>query len=95
MTKVAAYDRELASLIQLPNGNLASAGLDGTGETTEVKIKVWNLFDLSLIQTINTGLKSHIHSFSVSSDETFLVSGSKDGIIQNWPLSSKPNALQR
>ena len=70
------------SLFQLSNGNLVSSGWDGAKAT----IKMWNLADFGLLQTIQTDHKKSIRSIDVSEDEAFLATGSYDNTIQIWPL---------
>ena len=76
-----AHESHVFSLFQLSNGNLVSSGWDG-----EIIIKVWDLADLSLFQTIQTDHNMDIRSIDVSKDEAFLATGSDDLRIKIWPL---------
>ena len=78
-----AHGSYVYSLFQLSNGNLVSSGVDDGGKVT---IKVWNLADLSLLQSIDTDHKDLIKSIDVSQDDAFLATGSEDNSIKIWPL---------
>ena len=77
-----AHDSFVRSLFQLSNGSLVSSGT----EKRKITIKMWNLADFSLLQTIQTDHENIILSIDVSKDEAFLATGSEDKSIKIWPL---------
>ena len=77
-----AHGSDVYSLFQLSNRQLISAGLDDKRRT----IKIWNLADLSLLQSIVTDHSYSIQSIDVSKDEAFLATGSGDKSIKIWPI---------
>ena len=50
--KEKAHDHSISCLLQLSNGNLASAGIDT--ESSAQMIKLWKLADMSLLQAFKT-----------------------------------------
>ena len=74
-----AHESGVTSLFQLSNGNLVSSGWD----KGKVTIKMWNLADLSLLQTIQTDHENIIQSIDVSKD------GDISGNWQRWTTASK------
>ena len=85
-----AHDVWVFSLAQLSNGNLISSGKDDSLWT----IKVWNMLDLSLLQTIKTGHSDSIRSFTISTDERLLATGSYDNTIKLWSISNKATLMR-
>ena len=70
---------EVASLLQLPNGDLAAGGRDGT-------INIWNLAN----ETIISSLPDHedvVNAMLILKNGS-LVSGSSDGTIKIWDTAS-------
>ena len=86
--KVEAHDGEVTCLLQLPNGNLVSAGIDEEASSSNYSIKVWNISNFTLLQSINTGHSVHIYSMSINKDGTLLATASKDQTIKLWPMTS-------
>ena len=82
--KERAHDEWVSSFAQFSNGNLASSGRDGSNWN----IKVWNLIDWTLLQTINAHSNA-MWSLSISADERLLASGSNDNIIKLWPVRNE------
>ena len=87
VAKLEAIDRAhesntVSTLFQLSNGSLVSSGKD----EENVSIKVWNLADLSLLQTIDTDHTKLILTIDVSKDEAFLATASWGGSIKIWPI---------
>ena len=92
-TQERAHNLDVSCLVQLSNDNLVSSGTDGGLSSYIYSIKVWRIFDLSLLQHIPTDHSGWIWSLSVSPDETMVASGSQDKTIKLWPISVK-DALQ-
>ena len=74
-------------LLQLSNGNLVSTGKDKEATCDIHSIKVWNIVDLTLLQSINTGHSGYIYPISINEDGTLLATASKDQTIKLWPIS--------
>ena len=77
-----AHGSDISFLFQLSNENLVSSGCDGEKKT----MKMWNLADLSLLQSIQTDHESSIDSIDISKDEAFLATDSWDNTIKIWPI---------
>ena len=84
-TKEKAHEEGVTSLLQLPNGNLVSAGIDR--ESSVFSIKVWEVSDLTLLQHVVTDHSESIYSLSISENGKVLASGSEDDTIKIWPIS--------
>ena len=77
----------VCSLLQLSNGNLVSAGRDKASSSPIYSIKLWNIADLSLLTSIESGHLDNIFALSINKDETLLASGSDDRNIKLWTIS--------
>ena len=86
-TKEKAHEKVVTSLLQLPNGNLVSAGGDRESSSLIYSIKVWNVSNMALLQHVKTGHSETIYSLSFSSGGKMLASGSKDKTIKLWPIN--------
>ena len=85
-TKERAHDKCVTSLLQLPNGNLVSAGQDQESWSFIDSIKVWDVSNMDLLQHVKTDHSEAILAFAISNDEKMLASGSEDKTIKLWPI---------
>ena len=76
-----AHVGRIYSLRLLSNRFLVSAGWDEFPS-----IKVWNLDDLTLVQSIQTDHSNAIRSIEISSNEKLLATVSDDKTIKLWPI---------
>ena len=83
-TKEKAYVRQIMFLTQLSNGHLLSCGDDGSPNTYDMAIKIWNLADFSLVQRFSTGYKTSFDTLSISYDENLIAGGNRDKTIKLW-----------
>jgi len=76
--------KELSSVLSLcisPDGKVIACG------STNNKITLWNLDSGQLIRSIE-GHSAWIQSLSITSDNTTLISGSRDGVVKFWQSKS-------
>ena len=89
MTKEKAHDFGVYALLQTSNIYLVSAGQDRNSSVLFNSIKLWNTFDMSLLQNIRTDHSELIRSLCISEDNKLLASSSDDQTIKIWPISIK------
>ena len=89
MIQEKAHGNGVTCLLQSSNGNIISSGIDTVSLSPVVSIKVWNVSNLSLLQSISTKHSFSVYSMAISKDETWLASGSLDQTIKIWPLVFK------
>ena len=80
---ILRHGQDVFSLLQLPNSYLVSSGSSGIAYND---IKIWNLENGRLVQSIFTG-QSIINSISYHPASNLISSGSSDKSVKVWQLS--------
>ena len=90
--KFQAHSCYITALAQLSNGNLLSAG--NNGQHYIRTISMWDLQSLKCLQSMSSYHGGAVCSLTLSPDEAFFASASRDNSVKLWPISDQATSAK-